>query len=259
MLNWLCNLWSKTNGCAHPEQSVYSLANGQEKNARAHQKNWPKEQRRSMAESLQEDEAQLIASSQRGDVNAFNQLVLHYQQAVYNLVLRMLGNREVAADITQDTFLAAFRAIQSFRAGSSFRSWLLRIASNQACDHWRRTHRHAEESLDSLTDEDEPRAAGLLSTLVATGDEINPEESLLTHELQELIQHGLQTLTLEQRVAVVLCDIQGFSYEEIAATTQTTLGTVRSRIARGRVRLRDYLYQHRELLPRSYRLLSDRE
>jgi len=212
-----------------------------------------------MAENLREDEAQLVIRSQQGDVSAFNQLVLQYQQTVYNVVLRMLGDRDTAADVTQDTFIAALRGIQSFRAGSSFRSWLLRIASNQACDQWRRTHRHAQESLDSLTDEDEPHTASILSTLIATGDEVNPEESLLAHELQEVIAQGLQTLPLEQRVAVVLCDIQGLSYEEIAVTTRTTLGTVRSRIARGRVRLRDYLYQHRELLPRSYRLLTDRE
>ncbi|MGH2480233.1 MAG: sigma-70 family RNA polymerase sigma factor, partial [Ktedonobacteraceae bacterium] len=147
----------------------------------------------------------------------------------------------------------------SFRAGSSFRAWILRIASNQACDHWRRTHRHAQESLDSLTDEDEPHASSLLNTLVATGAEVNPEANLLTRELQEVIARGLQTLPLEQRVAVVLCDIQGMSYEEIAQTMQTTLGTVRSRIARGRTRLRDYLCQHRELLPRSYRLMTDRD
>lgn len=210
-----------------------------------------------MGESLREDETQFIARSQRGDVSAFNQLVLQYQQTVYNVALRMLGDRDIAADITQDTFIAAFRAIQSFHASSSFRAWLLRIASNQACDYWRRTHRHMHESLDSLTDEDEPHAAAVLSTLIATGNEANPEESLLTHELQELIQEGLQTLPLDQRVAVVLCDIQGLSYEEIATTTQAALGTVRSRIARGRTRLRSYLDQHRELLPRSYRLLSD--
>lgn len=212
-----------------------------------------------MNELQREDEAQLIARSQRGDVNAFNQLVLHYQQTVYNVILRMLGDRDVAADVTQDAFFAAFRAIQSFHGGPSFRAWLLRIASNQACDHWRRVHRRPVESLDSLADEDEPHAASLLSSLVATGHEVDPEETLLTHELQELIQHGLQELPLEQRVAVVLCDIEGLSYEEIASTTQSTLGTVRSRIARGRARMRDYLYKHRELLPRSYRLLTDRE
>lgn len=212
-----------------------------------------------MAEIPRDDEAQIIQSSQQGDISAFNLLVLRYQQIVYNVALRMLGDGDVAADVTQETFLAALRAIKSFRAGSSFRAWLLRIASNQACDQWRRTHRHSVESLDMLTDEDEPHASSILSTLVATGDQVNPEESLLTHELRALISHGLQTLPLDQRVAVILCDVQGLPYDEIAATTGTTLGTVRSRIARGRVRLRDYLEQHQELLPRNYRLMTDRD
>ncbi len=212
-----------------------------------------------MREPVRDDEILLITRSQNGDVNAFNQLVLKYQQTTYNVVLRMVGDYDAAADVTQDTFIAAFRAIQTFRGGPSFRAWLLRIASNQACDFWRRAHRHAQDSLDTIMDEDEPHDADLLSALVATEQATNPEEFLLNQELQELIQKGLQELPLDQRVVVILCDVQGLSYEEIAASTQTSLGTVRSRISRGRKRLRDYLYRHRELLPRSYRLLTDRE
>jgi RNA polymerase sigma-70 factor (ECF subfamily) len=211
-----------------------------------------------MAELVREDEVQLIARSQLGDVNAFNQLVLHYQQIVYGVIFRMLGDRDIAADVTQDVFIAAFRGVQSFR-GSSFRAWLLRIASNAACDYWRRTQRHPIESLDVHDEEDDAYPTGVLNAAVATGQEVNPEEYLLNRELQELIQRGLQGLPLDQRVAVVLCDVQGLSYEEIAETTQATLGTVRSRISRGRARLRNYLYKHRELLPRGYRLSTDRE
>lgn len=212
-----------------------------------------------MGKPMRDDEEQLIARSQRGDVEAFNQLILHYQQTVYGVVFRMLGDPDVAADITQDAFIAAFRSITSFRGGASFRAWLLRIASNLACDHWRRTQRHPAESLEALTDEDEPHHGGDLSALIERGRDQNPEEHLLNQELQELIQRGLQELPLEQRVAVVLCDIEGMAYEEIAATTQTTPGTVRSRIARGRARLRNYLYQHRELLPRNYRLPTNKD
>src|SRR6266516_653588 len=212
-----------------------------------------------MAKQMRDDKKQLIARSQRGDVNAFNELILHYQQTTYGVVYRMIGNAEIAADVTQDAFIAAFRAIQSFHAGSSFRAWLLRIASNLACDHWRRTQRHPLESLETLTGEDEPHAASDLSALVETGQEANQEEYLLSQELQELIQRGLQALPLDQRVAVVLCDIEGLSYEEISISTQSNLGTVRSRIARGRARLRLYLEQYRELLPRNYRLPSNKE
>ena len=212
-----------------------------------------------MAELMRDDEEQLVARSQHGDVNAFNQLVLRYQQTVYGVVFRMVGNSDTAADVTQDSFIAAFRGIPNFRGGTSFRAWLLRIASNMACDHWRRTQRHPNESLDTLTDEDEPHAAGDLGTFVEMGLEKNPEAHLLNQELQELLQRGLQELPLEQRVAVVLCDVQGLAYEEIAETMQTSLGTVRSRIARGRARLRDYLSQHRELLPRTYRLPTNKD
>lgn len=212
-----------------------------------------------MAELVREDEVQLIARSQLGDVSAFNQLVLNYQQSTFGVIFRMLGDRDIAADVTQDVFIAAFRGIQSFRGGSSFRAWLMRIASNAACDHWRRTQRHPTESLDIDADDDDAHAASILNSAVAMGQEVNPEEYLLNRELQELIQRGLQELPLDQRVAVVLCDVQGLSYEEIAATTQATMGTVRSRIARGRARLRSYLYKYRELLPRGYRLSTDRE
>ena len=212
-----------------------------------------------MAEYWRGDEEQLIASSQRGDIDAFNQLVLHYQQSAYGVAYRMLGDADTAADVTQDAFIAAFRNIQSFRPGSSFRAWLLRIASNMACDQWRRTQRRPQESLDMLADEDELHSVEDLGALVATGQDTNPEEFVLTEELQEVIQRGLATLPLEQREAVVLCDIEGLTYEEIATATHTSLGTVRSRIARGRARLRNYLYKHRELLPRNYRSSTDRE
>lgn len=202
-------------------------------------------------------EEQLITRSQRGDVAAFNQLVLQYQQAMYAVVYRMLGNPDTAADVTQDAFIAAFRGIGSYRGGSSFRAWLLRIGSNMACDHWRRVQRRPSESLEALTQEEEAHAPGLLQALADTRRESNPEELLLTQELQQLIQHGLQQLPLDQRVAVVLCDIQGLSYEEVATSTQTNVGTVRSRIARGRARLRTYLHEHQELLPRSYRLTKE--
>ena len=199
-------------------------------------------------------EEELIARSQRGEVAAFNQLVLHYQQIVYGAAYRLLGDPDTAADVTQDAFIAAFRGISSYRGGSSFRAWLLRIASNMACDHWRRVRRHPAESLEFLTEEDETPSSEALNALADSSAEGNPEEMLLTQELQSAIQQGLEQLPLDQRVAVVLCDIEGLSYEEIADSTQTSLGTVRSRISRGRSRLRAYLKQHAELLPRNYRL-----
>ena len=209
-----------------------------------------------MNKLARDDEKLLIARSQRGDVEAFNQLILHYQQVVYSTVFRLLGDYDTASDATQDAFIAAFRSIRTYRGESSFRAWLLRIGSNIACDHWRRVQRHPAISLETLTEENEPHATSLLGIFAYPESESNPEEIILTQEIQELIQKGVMTLPLDQRTALVLCDIQGLSYEEVAQVTQTTLGTVRSRISRGRAKLRDFLQQHEELLPRNYRLTN---
>src|SRR5260370_16494078 len=160
-----------------------------------------------MTELVREDEVQLIARSQLGDVSAFNQLVLNYQQSTYGVIFGMLGDRDIAADVTQDVFIAAFRGIQSFRGGSSFRAWLMRIASNAACDYWRRTQRHPTESLDIDADDDDSRAASILNSAVAMGQEVNPEEYLLNRALQELIHRGLQDLPLHHPSPLLLFHI----------------------------------------------------
>jgi RNA polymerase sigma-70 factor, ECF subfamily len=206
-----------------------------------------------MDKLARDDEEQLIARSQQGEISAFNQLVLYYQQIVYNTVFRLLGDYDTAADVTQETFILAFRAIHTYRGNSLFRAWLLRISTNLACDHWRRVQRHPSKSLNAMIDEEEFHTPALIETLAQIGPDSNPEENLLTQELQELIQRGLQALSLDQRTVIVLCDIEGLSYEEVAQATQTTLGTVRSRISRARARLRLYLSQYQELLPRPYR------
>ena len=212
-----------------------------------------------MSNVARADEELLIARSQRGDVQAFNQLVSHYQQTLYSAVFRLVGNYDVASDITQDAFISAFRAIKSYRGGSSFKAWLLRIGTNLACDHWRKTQRQRVESLEVLTDEEELHSPHLLSALATTDLEANPELFLLTQELQDCIQQGLQLLPLDQRTAVILCDIEGLAYEEVAEIMRIPLGTVRSRISRGRTRLRNFLVQHAELLPRAYRHSSNSE
>jgi RNA polymerase sigma-70 factor (ECF subfamily) len=212
-----------------------------------------------MSKLAHDDEEVLIALSQRGDVEAFNELVVRYQQTMFSAIFRMLGDYETAADVTQDAFLAAFRGLRTYRGGSSFRAWLMRIGTNMAYDHWRRVQRRPTESLEALTKTDEPHAPALLEALASSGVGGDPEESLLTQELLALLQDALQHLPPDQRIAVVLRDVEGFSYEEVAETTQVTLGTVRSRISRGRARLRDYLTRHKELLPRDYRLKSKDE
>ena len=187
-----------------------------------------------------DDEPALIARSQRGDVPAFNCLVERYQQAAYTLALRMVGEPESAADITQDAFFAAFRAIATFR-GTSFRAWLLRIVSNACYDYWRARGRHPSASLDALTEHDpEDAVTGPVPTALIE-DQWEPERLALRSELMDAIQAALLRLSAEQRLAVVLSDVQGMAYEEIAQIMQTSLGTVKSRIARGRGHLRDLL------------------
>lgn len=207
-----------------------------------------------MNKLARDDEEKLIARSQHDDVEAFNLLIEQYQRIVYSTALRLLGDPEVAADVTQDAFIAAFRAIRTYRGGASFRAWLLRIGSNLACDHWRRVQRHPSTSLESLTNDDDNHAYSPLDTLAMVGPESNPEERMLTLELHDLIQRGLEQLPLEQRTAIIFCDIQGLSYDEAAQAMETNLGTIRSRISRGRARLRTYLQAHKELLPQNYRL-----
>jgi RNA polymerase sigma-70 factor (ECF subfamily) len=206
-----------------------------------------------------DEEEQLIVRSQQGEVSAFNQLVLHYQQLLYSTVFRLLGDPESAADVTQDAFLAAFRAINTYHGPASFRAWLLRIGSNMACDHWRRVQRRPASSLEAMLEDDEhyTRIESEENNLTASRIDENPEQTLLSKELHDLIQQGISQLPLEQRTAIVLCDVQGLSYEEIAQVTETSLGTIRSRISRGRTRLRDYLRDHEELLPRAYRLSTN--
>ena len=211
-----------------------------------------------MDKLAQQSEEQLITRSQQGDVEAFNQLVALYQQLLYNTIFRLLGDYDTASDITQDAFIAAFRAIRTYRGGASFRAWLLRIGTNLAHDHWRRLQRRPTSSIDEIMEEDNPHSSKHLRPLASAKLAENPEEYMLTQELQELLHQGLASLSLEQRTALILCDIQGLTYEEVAHITRTTLGTVRSRISRGRSHLRDYLHQHKELLPRDYRLSNKR-
>jgi len=189
------------------------------------------------------DEADLIAASQKGDTAAFNQLVWAYQERAYNLAYRMLGDPDAAADATQDAFLAAYRAIGGFRGGS-FRAWILRIVSNACYDQLRRRQRRPTASLEALY-----TASEEYSTLAQPRVGNGPENHVLRQEVWELVSAGLQTLPPDQRETVILRDIQGLDYQEIAQVTRVSLGTVKSRLSRGRSRLRDYLRRHPELLP----------
>ena len=189
------------------------------------------------------EDAQLVSQAQKGDLAAFNLIVERYQAHVFNLSARILGNRTTAEDITQETFISAYRAIKKFRGGS-LRSWLLSIAANASRDFLRSSSRRPEQSLDeSLLNP---------SFQVVSGDE-SPEQQALRGELGAEIQRAILTLPEDQRVVLVLIDVQGLSYEEAVDSTGASLGTVKSRLSRARGRVRDYLRNHAELLPEEFR------
>jgi RNA polymerase sigma-70 factor (ECF subfamily) len=194
------------------------------------------------------DESGLIAAAQQGQMDAFNELVLAYQHQVYNLAYRILGDPASAGDAAQETFISAFQNIARFRGGS-FRSYLLRIVSNRCYDELRRRKRRPATSFEDFGEEaDEETNPALIN-----GRE-RPEEYAERQEMARVIQAGIETLPPDQRVALVLSDVQGLSYEEIAEVTDVSLGTVKSRLARARGKLRDYLRSQGELLPARYRL-----
>ena len=196
------------------------------------------------------DEKVLIDAARRGDVCSFNQLVLSYQSMAYNVAYRILGDRDAATDAAQDAFLSAFKAIGKFRGGS-FKAWILRIVTNACYDQLRLKQRRPTASLDALLVV-EPTP---IQFLTDPGE--SPEEYALRQELSRVIQVGIGTLPPEQRVALVLSDVQGLSYQEIAEATGASLGTVKSRLSRARGKLRDFLLEQRELLPSRYRLKNE--
>jgi RNA polymerase sigma factor (sigma-70 family) len=194
------------------------------------------------------DESALIAAAKQGDREAFNQLVVHYQSLAYNVAYRVLGDGAAAADATQDAFISAYRAIARFRGGS-FKAWIMRIVTNACYDQLRAKQRRPTTSLDADPELERHEWN------VDPGE--RPEAYVVRQELGQIIQRGLATLPVEQRTCVVLSDIQGMSYEEIAQTMNSSLGTVKSRLNRGRRKLRNYLTQHVELLPARYRLYDE--
>jgi RNA polymerase sigma-70 factor (ECF subfamily) len=174
----------------------------------------------------------LILEAQSGSLDAFNRLVRRHERAVYNVALRLVGTTMAAEEVTQDTFMRAYGALERFRGGD-FRPWLLRIATNRAYDELRRRKR-APGSFEELTYEPEVE----WSTLTGVEDPDTRAERL---ELARVLEAALAQLPNDQRVAVVLSDVQGYDYVEIAAITGVPYGTVKSRLSRARSRLRTLL------------------
>lgn len=174
------------------------------------------------------------------DMAAFDLFVNERSAEVYSLLYRLTEDAEEARDLTQETFLRAFKHIDSFRGDADLKTWLYRIAINQARNRWRWWKRRKKDSIISLDisdrDDDEP-----LSARISSNNERDPEQNLLARERETALLKALKTLKQDFREAVILRDIEGLSYEEIADTLEISVGTVKSRIARGRLELRKKL------------------
>lgn len=191
----------------------------------------------------------MIQAARGGDIDSFNRLVLAYQDLVYNHAFRMMGEQETADDATQNTFISAYKHLKSFRGGS-FKAWLLRIVTNACYDELRRRKRRPTVPLEPLDDSgEEVESARWMEDPVD-----QPEEQVERFELQKAIQHCLDNLPDEFRLAVVMVDVQGMDYMEAADTLGKPIGTIKSRLARARLRMRDCLNNFAELLPSGFRL-----
>lgn len=195
------------------------------------------------------DEAALVEQARDGDLNAFNRLVLEYQDMAFNLAARMLDDSDAAADVTQVAFLSAYKSLDTFRGGS-FRAWVLRMVSNACYDELRRRKRRPTISLEPVNDDDEE----MESPAWIADDGPSPEDELERSELDHALQTCLGGLGDEFRTVVLMIDVEGLDYQEVSDATGKPLGTIKSRLARARLKLRDCLRQFGELLPSVYRL-----
>lgn len=185
-------------------------------------------------------ETQFIERLKQGDASAFEVLIADRSGEVYGLLYRLTENAEEARDLTQETFLRAFQSISQFRGDSDLRTWIYRIAINQARNRWRWWRRRRRDVTVSLDTTDIQGNQPLVETLRAERER-SPEQETLARERERVLRKALQGLSNSYREAVILRDIEGFTYEEIAETLGINVGTVKSRLARGRQELRERL------------------
>ncbi len=201
------------------------------------------------------DEAGLVQDALQGNLDAFNRLVLAYQEVAYNLAYRMLNDEAAAEDATQNAFISAYRHLRSYRGGS-FKAWVMRMVTNASYDELRRRHRRPTVPLEPINTEDDEE---IESPTWLADDGPSPETELEAEELDKAIQHCIEDLPPEFRAVVIMVDVQGFDYLEVAEAIKKPLGTIKSRLARARLRLRDCLSGFGELLPAQFRLGEEAE
>jgi RNA polymerase sigma-70 factor (ECF subfamily) len=180
-------------------------------------------------------EEALITQCRKGSTAAFEQLVERYEKRVYNLAYRLTGNREDASDIAQEAFLKVYTSLNDFRGESSFSTWLYRVVSNACLDELRKRSRRKVVSFDNPYpgEDDSPRQL--------PSDDPEPSADMERIEEKEAVQRGINELSDDHRMIIIMRDIQDMSYEDIASVLGLSIGTVKSRLNRARLSLRDHL------------------
>ena len=186
------------------------------------------------------DEHELIQKAGRGDAYAFEQLMAAHENKMYAVALRMCGNREDAQDCLQEAMVRVYRALSGFKGQSSFSTWVYRITMNSCLDELRRRKNRMTSSLDAM----------LENGFAPSDDGDTPEQSSLRSEQRRALERAIRELPEDMRAAIVLRDVQGLSYEEIAQALEANVGTIKSRISRGREKLRGVLLEQPELFGR---------
>jgi RNA polymerase sigma factor (sigma-70 family) len=194
-------------------------------------------------------EKRLISAAQRGDLEAFNQLILRYQNLLFGIALRLLNDEDVASDAVQEALISAFRRFHTFR-GDSLRSWLARVVVNACYDEMRKKRRQHSVTLEQYNAEGDE----IETSYWLVDTQADPELQFETSELEGAIQKSLNKLPPIYRLILVLVDIEGLSYEEAAMAAHVPVGTVKSRLARARLQMQKSLQAAGELLPASYRM-----
>lgn len=192
-------------------------------------------------------ETELLRRAQGGDRSAYGQIVIAYQDRLYNAVMRLIGDREEARDVTQEAFVRGLEKLGSFRGDAGPYTWLFRIAMNLAISHLRKQRRHRTYSLDrpgtnggdAMNGEDN-QASGLLDR-ITRGTELTPGENLHKREQEQQVLDALGRLDAEERAVLVMRDVEGFDYQQMADVLNLPLGTLKSRLFRARLALREEL------------------
>jgi RNA polymerase sigma-70 factor (ECF subfamily) len=199
------------------------------------------------------DELGLVKSALNGELDSFNRLVLAYQDMAFNVAYRILGDEDQAADSVQNAFISAYKNLRTFRGGS-FKAWVMRMVTNSCYDELRRKQRHPSVPLEPVSADDGEEKD---SEEWLPSDDPMPEVSMEQAEMEHALEHCLQGLSTDFRAVIVLVDVQGLDYEQVSRSVGKPLGTVKSRLARARLHMRDCLRQFEELLPEEYRLKSE--